>query len=108
LHQVGGLFELNVKLRCQKFNFLPTVLFTLIQQFDTKPIQSVLITWTLLTYSIGQSLSEAKRFSASQEIPRNLWRPKVPYRVYKCPPPAISSGRLIQSIAPIPLRDNLS
>jgi len=51
-----------------------------------------------LTYSIEQSSSwEANWFSASQEIPRILWKPKVHYRIHKCPPP-VPILRLIDAV----------
>ena len=50
-------------------------------------IRSKLIA-NLLTYSVKQSSYwEANWFSASQEIPRILWHPKVRYSIHNCPPP---------------------
>jgi hypothetical protein len=49
----------------------------------------------LLTYSMEQNPSwEANRFSASQEIPRNLWNPMVHHRIHK----SLTWASSIQSI----------
>jgi hypothetical protein len=45
---------------------------------------------------------EANRFAASQEIPHNLWNPKVHYLIHKWPPP-VSWASSIQSIPPHPI-----
>jgi len=65
------------------------------------PDQQVLQTY-LLTYSMEQSPWEANHFSASHDIPRISWKPKVHYRVYESPPPVSILSHIKTVHAPLP------
>jgi hypothetical protein len=45
---------------------------------------------------------ETNRFSATQKIPRILWKPKVYYSVHNSPPPVSIRSQIDPVPAPIP------
>ena len=57
--------------------------------------------WLLLLHA-AHTFLEANRPSATQEIPRILWNPKVHYRIYNSPPPVPILSKIDPVIASHP------
>ena len=102
-------FECNIvqKLRIKIHTLLTgvnrhvTFFYTGSRDLENIRYRSIYLVTYFLIYSMQQSPSwEANRFSASQEILRILWNPKVHYRTHNIPPPVLSWASLIKSIPP--------
>ena len=71
--------------------------------FPWSSVRSGQIPDCLKANSIEHSPSwKADQFSASQEIPRLLWKPKVHYHIQNCPNLSLSWASSIQSTPPYP------
>jgi hypothetical protein len=67
-------------------NKIPSGIYKIEKQFLNCVVSGAVTSAYLLTFSMEQTPSlETNRFEAGQEIPRNLWNPKVHYRVHKYP-----------------------